>query len=129
MALFFFLLAFIDPHILIPKPLNKNPPKEPTEGIAIYLILDQSGSMEEKVEAQLPNGSTRLIPKIDMLKEVTKTFVEARPNDMIGFVGFARGAQVLVPLTLDHQAISNQLSKFDIQRAKIKRHFDRLCRL
>jgi Ca-activated chloride channel family protein len=118
-ALFLFFLAFIDPHILIPKASKGNlPPKEPLEGIAIYLILDQSGSMEEKVDAVLPNGSRRIISKIDLLKETTKAFVQSRPNDMIGLIGFARGAQVLDPLTLDHQAILDQLSKLDVQRGK-----------
>jgi Ca-activated chloride channel family protein len=74
--------------------------------------------MEEKVEEALPDGSHRSISKIAMLREVTQEFVKNRPNDMIGIIGFSRGAQVLDPLTLDHQAILDQLSKLDIQRAK-----------
>lgn len=118
-ALAFFLLAFIDPHFLLPKAVPGTiPPKQPLEGIAIYLILDQSGSMEEKVPVRMPNGSSRSLSKIEMLKLVTKDFVNERPNDMIGLVGFARGAQVLDPLTLDHQAILDELSKLTIQHEK-----------
>lgn len=118
-ALAFFFLAFLDPHFFIPlPPSGRQPLKEPLEGIAIYLILDQSGSMEEKVEALLPDGSRGTISKIDLLKETTKSFVESRPNDMIGLIGFARGAQVLDPLTLDHQAILKQLTNLGIQTTK-----------
>lgn len=110
-----FALAFIDPHRFVEKP---QPPekefssKSPTEGIAIYLVLDQSGSMFEE-------SGRRRRTKIDLMKEVTKEFVAGdqtvglagRPNDMIGLISFARGAQVLSPLTLDHAAILQKLSE------------------
>lgn len=57
--------------------------------------------------------------KIDLLKEVTKEFIvgdaadglAGRPNDMIGLVAFARGADVLSPLTLDHRAVLEELEQ------------------
>lgn len=103
------LLAFVDPHLFIEKPLNpaqKQILQNPTEGIAIYLVLDQSGSMKEKI--------SRKQSKIELLKEVTAKFVKDRPNDLIGLVEFARGAKVLAPLTLDHQTILKQLSDLNI---------------
>jgi Ca-activated chloride channel homolog len=118
-----FLLAFIDPHFLVPK---KNVSAEiPTEGIAIYLLLDQSGSMTEKVHTMIGDKLIS-IPKIDLLKQITAEFVkgdpalklEGRPNDLIGMIAFARTAHVVVPLTLDHSAILRQLSKLDAVKNK-----------
>lgn len=106
-----FALAFLDPHFEIPRSQASD---FPTEGIAIYLVLDQSGSMSSKVTI----GRAQ-IPKIDLLKQVTSQFVEGdpnvgltgRPRDLIGLVSFARQANVLVPLTLDHRAILNKLKQ------------------
>jgi Ca-activated chloride channel family protein len=117
LSLFSFGLAFLDPRLLIEKPVDPSDQsrKTPTEGIAIYLVLDQSGSMVETVFSE--RGSIR---KVDLLKEMTKKFVEGdpktglkgRPNDLIGLIAFARGAHVLSPLTLDHAAILSELSTF-----------------
>lgn len=111
-----FLLAFIDPHLLIDR--QETSPSEfshPTQGLAIYLVLDQSGSMAEEV---ITGKGT--MKKVDLLKLVTKQFIEGdaktglpgRPNDLIGLIAFARGARVLAPLTLDHAAVLSQLSSF-----------------
>jgi len=86
----------------------------PIEGIAIYLVLDRSGSMAGNIKSH-----KKMITKMDLLKDVTKNFVvghpqsglKGRPNDMLGLVVFSRGAQVLSPLTLDHQAIMDQLDQ------------------
>jgi len=122
-----FALAFIDPHLLLdrniwgpPPPANSTNREPPTEGIAIYLILDQSGSMKEEVPVQLPSGAIQMESKIDLLKQVTKEFIvgdpslglDGRPNDLIGLIFFARAARVMVPLTLDHDAVLEQLAKF-----------------
>lgn len=113
-ALFFFLLAFMDPHFILPRQPFSSLSQNPTEGAAIYLLLDRSGSMSGKVYIPKWEGSRSFIPKIDLLKQVTKEFVQGRPNDMIGLVAFARTAQVLDPLTLDHEAILKQLSELHI---------------
>lgn len=112
-----FMLAFLDPRLFIDKPASSSdePRKTPTEGIAIYLVLDQSGSMKETVFGE--RGS---IQKVNLLKEVTKKFVQGdpqtglkgRPNDLIGLIAFARAAHVLSPLTLDHTTILSELTRF-----------------
>ncbi len=130
-AIAFFLFAFIDPHFFMEKSEEINrgrsaPLKSPSEGIAIYLALDQSGSMQEKVTASTGEGQRMSISKIDLLKDVTKKFVEGdpkseltgRPNDLIGMVAFARVPKVLAPLTLDHQFILDQLAQFDVVKDK-----------
>lgn len=107
-ALALFLLALIDPHSFADRTLEKLNPN-PTEGIAIYLVLDESGSMMEKISMQMPDGTRKTAPKIDLLKEVTKPFILQHPNDLIGLVSFARVAHVQVPLTLDHQEVIDKM--------------------
>lgn len=124
-ALVLFSLAFIDPHFYIRKEVEEREPPTikqvsiPTEGIAIYLVLDQSSSMGQEVKAFSPGGRRISLTKMDLLKQVTREFVKGnpslglsgRPNDLIGLISFARGAQILSPLTLDHEAILDQLNR------------------
>jgi Ca-activated chloride channel family protein len=127
LGFFLFLLAFVDPHIFINKHPNdlkdfskSHPP--PVEGIAIYLLLDQSGSMTEEVPIYSSYGPRKRMSKIELLKQVTKQFILGDPSlgfvgrsdDLIGLIYFARGADVVSPLTLDHQAILDQLSHFHV---------------
>jgi len=119
-AFLLFGLAFIDPHLLI-EIKEKKPPLQqkniPTEGLAIYFVLDQSGSMNEKIQG-------KSVTKIDLLKQFTQAFIKGDPSlglrgrssDMIGLVAFARGVQILSPLTLDHVQILSQLAKLDVVR-------------
>jgi len=123
-ALALFLVAFIDPRFYVDiKPDQQTLPKNTnfaTEGIAIYLVLDQSGSMTEEVNTIAPDGVPVRMSKINLVKQVTSIFINGdpslglsgRPNDLIGLVEFARIAHVVVPLTLDHQEILNKLNDF-----------------
>lgn len=114
-----FLLAFIDPHLQIEKLTGDTTSKE---GIAIYLVADRSGSMKEKVRVLSASDRWVTIPKIDLLKQITEEFIRGnsrlgltgRANDLIGLAAFARTSQVLVPLTLDHQDVLNQLEKLHV---------------
>lgn len=121
-ALALFMIAFMDPHFLFPKSSlaqqqHLSLHELPTEGIAIYLVLDQSGSMAEPVEATDENGKTTFIPKIDLLKRVTKQFILNHPSDLIGLVSFARVPRVLVPLTLDREALLKQLNQIQVAKS------------
>jgi Ca-activated chloride channel homolog len=117
-TLAFLMIAFIDPHLLFPKsPISskQTPLQElPTEGIAIYLVLDRSGSMAESVQAINEQGKRESIPKIDLLKRVTRQFILNHPSDLIGLVSFARVPQVLVPLTLDQETLLKQLDQIQV---------------
>lgn len=103
---------------------NQLPPqtKLATEGIAIYLVLDQSGSMAQSVTSRLADGQLVNMSKIDLLKQVTRAFIEGdphyglkgRPNDLIGLVEFARTAQVVIPLTLDRKALLEKLEALNV---------------
>lgn len=112
-AFIFFAIAFIDPHLWLKRAVPLRPPSHselPTKGIAIYLALDQSGSMAG--EAKEVNG--KRISKIDLLKNVTRQFIQDHPSDLIGLVSFARIPRVLVPLTLDQGVLLKELEKINV---------------
>jgi Ca-activated chloride channel family protein len=75
------------------------------EGIAIELVVDRSGSMRA---LDFTIGG-RSVDRLTAVKRVVEEFVAGgdglpgRPSDLIGLVAFARHADTLCPLTLDHQ--------------------------
>ncbi|BBI17426.1 Putative membrane protein [Neochlamydia sp. S13] len=125
-GLILFLVALTDPHLFVRRPPlavaekgNRN--FLPTEGIAIYLLLDQSGSMAEEVTATL-DSKRQNISKEALLKQVTKEFIQGNPSaglkgrasDLIGLITFARVPHILSPLTLDHQQILKALAHIQV---------------
>lgn len=85
-------------------------PREGTErvedrsnGVAIEMVLDRSGSMSEEFT---PSGN-----RLDAAKGVFRDFVlgggglPGRPRDLVGLIAFARYADTIAPLTLDHQTM------------------------
>jgi len=91
----------------------------PREGIGLYFVLDRSGSMNEETEVALAGGGRRRMQRIEMLKWLTRAFIQGdqdlglsgRYSDMIGLVAFARVAQVISPLTLNHRTVLDELQK------------------
>ncbi len=78
-----------------------------TEGIAIVMVVDVSGSMATKdFEWQ-----GKAIPRLDAVKKVFRLFVtggeglEGRQTDLIGLVVFASLPDTACPLTLSHSAL------------------------
>jgi len=75
------------------------------EGVAIAMVVDRSGSMQARDFVRGDTSTSRL----DVVKAIFREFVTGegdagggRPNDLIGLVSFARYADGLCPLTLDH---------------------------
>ncbi|MDZ4831338.1 MAG: VWA domain-containing protein [Phycisphaerae bacterium] len=74
------------------------------EGIAIQLVIDRSSSMLA-MDFSINNEPT---DRLTVLKSVVNDFVAGdgtlggRPNDMVGAVTFAKNADGICPLTLDH---------------------------
>ncbi len=86
------------------------------EGIAIQMVVDLSGSMQGDDFVIDRQRATRL----DAVKSVFQEFVEGdgdqlagRPDDLIGLIGFARHADSLAPLTLDHDNVLSILSELE----------------
>lgn len=75
-----------------------------SQGIAIEMVLDRSGSMQAELEYE-----GRTLNRLDTAKEVFQRFVfghgkglPGRPNDLVGMIAFARYADTVCPLTLSH---------------------------
>ena len=86
----------------------------PTEGVAIVLALDVSGSMAER-DAPWAAGEPP-ITRLEAAKRAFRLFVEGgdapdgthlepRPSDPIGLVVFARHPETACPLTLNHSVL------------------------
>ena len=69
-----------------------------TEAVDIILLIDLSESMETR-DFQKYN---RRMSRLEASKDVIERFLEKRPNDRIGMVGFATLPYAVAPLTLDH---------------------------
>jgi len=76
-------------------------------GIDIMLALDVSGSM---IAEDFTIGGERA-SRVDVVKQVTQKFIEARPNDRIGLIAFAARPYLVSPLTLDHGWLIQNLDR------------------
>jgi Ca-activated chloride channel homolog len=79
-------------------------------GIDIMLVLDVSGSMLTKDFTIGGDEATRL----DAVREVTRKFIEGRPNDRIGMIAFGTRPYVVSPMTLDHEWLLQNLDRVRI---------------
>lgn len=69
-----------------------------TEAVDIILLVDLSQSMDTMDF----NKYNRKMSRLEASKDVIERFLEKRPNDRIGMVGFATLPYAVAPLTLDH---------------------------
>lgn len=89
------------------------------EGIAIEMVVDRSSSMLA-VDFQTPGGQPT--DRLNAVKAVATQFIlggkglPGRPNDLIGLVSFARFADSLCPLTLDHDYLIQVLDDMRVAR-------------
>lgn len=89
------------------------------EGIAVQLVVDRSSSM--LAMDFTVNGEP--VDRLTALKAVVRDFVdgdgtlEGRPNDMVGVVTFARNADSVCPLTLDHDYLLAGVRQLGVARS------------
>ncbi|HEY3319499.1 MAG TPA: VWA domain-containing protein [Planctomycetota bacterium] len=91
-----------------------------TEGIAIELVLDLSGSMEARDFTIDGKAASR----VAVVRNVVKQFVlgskaaklPGRHDDLVGLVAFATYADSKCPLTLDHGALTDIAQTLDIPK-------------
>ena len=87
-----------------------------TEGIAIQMCIDRSGSMQA-MDFQL-NGEQ--VNRLEAVKSVFRDFVAGkgklpgRPDDLIGLIAFGGYPDGKCPLTLDHGALLQVLDAVEI---------------
>jgi Ca-activated chloride channel family protein len=100
----FFAIAMARPQ------LGKSLTQVEASGIDIILALDVSASMLTKDFKVGGESATR----IDAIREVTRKFIEGRPNDRIGIIAFAGRPYVVSPMTLDHDWLLKNLERVKI---------------
>ena len=104
LALSIFIIALARPQ------LGKSLTEVEASGIDIMVVLDVSGSMLTKDFTVGGDSATR----VDAIREVTRNFIESRPNDRIGIIAFAGRPYVVSPLTLDHDWLLQNLERVRI---------------
>ncbi len=91
-----------------------------TEGVAIEVVADRSGSMQTEMDyyGQKQN-------RLEVVKKVLSDFIEGnekglagRSNDIVGLVTFARYADTICPLVLSHNVLLEFLKKTEIVRLR-----------
>ncbi len=89
-----------------------------TEGIAIQMCIDRSGSMQ----AMDFQADGEPVDRLDAVKRVFRDFVAGRgklpgrPDDLIGLIAFGGYADSKCPLTLDHGALLQVLESVEIPK-------------
>ena len=77
-----------------------------TDGVAIELVVDRSRSMSA---IDFPSLNGRPADRLTVLKDVVERFVDGganlpgRKDDLVGLITFARFADSVSPLTMDHE--------------------------
>ncbi|MHC4639333.1 MAG: vWA domain-containing protein [Planctomycetota bacterium] len=90
-----------------------------TEGVAIEVVVDRSGSMETEMSYQ-----GKKLTRLGVVKEVLKDFIEGekgfkgRSSDLVGLITFARFADTKCPLVHSHNVLVEFLKKTDIVKLK-----------
>lgn len=106
MSLLLLALAFLIVALARPQ-LGRTYSQVQASGIDIMLALDVSGSM---IAEDFTIGGERA-SRLDVVKQVTQKFIDARPNDRIGMVAFAARPYLVSPLTLDHGWLLQNLER------------------
>ncbi len=84
--------------------------------IAIQMVIDVSGSMEALDLSTVTPLGTQYRTRLDVVKDTFATFIDKRPDDLIGLISFGGYASTLAPLTSDHDALKHVLSGVEIPR-------------
>lgn len=109
-------LAILALIVALARPQSGGEYHDMSEGIAIQMVLDVSGSMAQ--DDFVLGG--RNVRRVDAVKKVFEDFVlgrgslRGRESDLIGMTTFAMFAETPCPLTLDHGSLSDLLHDTDI---------------
>lgn len=94
-----------------------------TEGLAIQLVVDRSGSMNERDFVIDEQGHTQT--RLQAVKDVVEAFIlgdgeelHGRKDDLIGLIAFARWPDTVCPLTRDHAHLSRGLEQIDTPKTR-----------
>lgn len=104
-------VGFLDPHVW---KSGEKRASQPLEGRAIYLVVDQSGSMGQGTELLETKEGLVKQSKLQNLKKLMVPFIDRHSDDLIGLVAFSRGAKVLSPLTIDHESLKQKIEGMQV---------------
>ena len=82
-----------------------------SEGVDMVLLLDLSESMDTPDFSK----NNRRMSRLEAAKEVIGRFLENRPFDRIGMVGFSSLPYAVAPLTLDHLWLKKRMQTLSTQ--------------
>lgn len=85
-----------------------------TEGVAIQMVVDISGSMDALDMSTQKGGKWEYRSRLDAVKQAFADFVKRRPDDLLGLISFGGYASTLTPLTTDHEALLHVLQGLTI---------------
>lgn len=106
------VLALVVLIIAMAKPrLEEGSRDDPREGIDIMLVCDISASMDSRDF----NVGPKKITRREALMLAISEFVDARVDDHIGMIGFAKDTYLLSPMTTDGEWIKNILGLIDLK--------------
>ncbi len=103
--------------VALARPVSgENPVRNVTEGIAIELVLDHSGSMSTPMQYQ---GKT--MARFEAVKQVVAAFVmgdgkglRGRPDDVLGVILFAGSPDTISPLTQSRDSLVSLIKQLQI---------------
>ncbi len=91
-----------------------------TEGVAIEIVVDHSGSMGQEMDYQ-----GEKLNRLETLKKVLADFIiggkgglAGRGGDLLGFITFARYPDTVCPLVMSHNVLLEFLKNTDIVRLR-----------
>jgi Ca-activated chloride channel homolog len=93
------------------------------DALGIIMAIDCSSTMLAEDLQLGPSGLAPLIDRseavkrlnrLDAVKEVAKTFVRARPDDLVGLVAFSAEAFIACPLTFDHDWLEQSIDRMKV---------------
>lgn len=113
-ALFSLFIALLDPHLVFQDTSSSDVP--PNEGLALYLVLDRSGSMGKIIDQESKEGKWEAVTRFSRMQKAANLLIQALPQDLIGVMAFSRAVEVIAPLTLDHKLLENRISNIGIPK-------------
>jgi len=111
--------------VALARPIRRLETQElPSQGLAIAMLLDRSGSMGD------PRGKLMYEKKLELRFKIAQDLFEAfvkggrgdlegRPNDLIGVFTFATYPRTDHPFSLDHESIGNMVKQLSFEKPYI----------
>ena len=120
--IYFRLAAAILVIVALARPQTASPEKEKRNAIAIVLAVDCSSTMLAENLALGPEGLEKFYSesekkrptRLDAVKEMAKSFIKARRDDLIGVVGFGGEAYIVSPLTFDKEWLGQSIDRLKV---------------